>query len=84
MYKVEFSRQAMKDLSKLPEQYKRRAQEKIDSIALDPLIGKPLEGEYKGLYSFRMWPYRIIYKIVKNKLLIEIIKVPHRQSAYKN
>lgn len=84
MYQIEFSKRARKDFLKLPKQYQKRLREKVDSLAVDPLIGKPLKGEYEGLFSLRMWPYRIVYMVIKKKLLVEIIEIPHRQSAYKN
>jgi mRNA-degrading endonuclease RelE of RelBE toxin-antitoxin system len=56
---------------------------RIDVLAENPLSGKPLQAEYEGLYSLRVWPYRIIYKILKQKLIIEVIEIKHRQGAYK-
>ncbi|MBU4299512.1 type II toxin-antitoxin system RelE/ParE family toxin [Patescibacteria group bacterium] len=35
-----------------------------------------------GAYSYRVWPYRIIYRIYKNLLLIIVIRIGHRQGVY--
>lgn len=83
MYIVEFTKTARKHLLKLPKEYQTRIRNRIDILLENPLSGKPLEGEYKGLFSLRVWPYRIIYKILKQKLIIEVIEIKHRQSAYK-
>jgi mRNA-degrading endonuclease RelE of RelBE toxin-antitoxin system len=52
-------------------------------IADNPFIGKKLDGKLTGLYSYQVWPYRIIYKIYKHILLIVVIRISHRQRAYK-
>lgn len=46
-------------------------------------MGEKLKGELLGQYKIKVWPYRIIYQIFHNKLLIVIIRVQHRQGAYK-
>ena len=35
----------------------------LDSLAQDPLQGKPLKGNKKGCYSLRIGVYRVIYEI---------------------
>jgi len=55
----------------------------LDEIALDPFVGKKLKGEYENQYSYRVWPYRIIYEIRKNELVVLVIRVGHRQGVYK-
>ena len=83
MYKVFLTKKAQKHLSKLPQRFQIRIRTSIVILATNPLSGKPLEGEYKGLYSLRVWPYRIIYLIRKQQLIIEIIEIAHRQRVYK-
>lgn len=84
MYKIEFTKKAEKHLLKLSKEYQIRIKSHIDVLSLNPLSGKPLNGEFKGLYSLRVWPYRIIYKILKQKLIIEVIEIKHRQCVYKS
>lgn len=84
MYKVEFAKKARKHLLELPKSYQTRIRNRIDILASNPLSGKPLQGDHEGLFSLRVWPYRIIYKIIQQKLIIEVIEIKHRQSAYKN
>jgi len=52
-------------------------------LRTDPLLGKPLTGEFKGQYSVRAWPYRVIYQILKQEKIILITTIQHRQGAYK-
>ncbi len=46
-------------------------------------MGVKLKGELLGQYKIKIPPYRIIYKIYHTHLIILILKVKHRQGAYK-
>lgn len=80
---VKLEKQAQKELNKIPEDYKKRIIEIIESLSENPYSGKKLEGELKGLYSWRVWPYRILYKIYNKILVVVVIKIAHRQKVYK-
>ena len=74
---------ARKNLDKIPEDYRTRIIAALDEIVLDPFFGKKLSGKKKGQYSVRVWPYRIIYIILKKELIILVIDVDHRGGVYK-
>ena len=82
-WEIKLEKKAERELAKVPPQYQKRILAALPIIAADPFIGKKLEGELSGLYSYRLWPYRIIYKIYKKFLLIVIIRIGHRQGVYK-
>ena len=42
-------------------------------------FGAPLSGEYKGYWKLRVDDYRVIYKIVKDRVLVIVIKVGIRR-----
>lgn len=79
--KLEYKPNAIKQLKNLPRAEQKKAIQKLAILGEDPMAGKMLKGEFEGLYSFRAWPYRIIYTISDDAISIESIK--HRQSAYK-
>lgn len=81
-YKIVIPRKVQKDLNAVDKRYKQRIQAALVSLSSDPLLGKKLDGKYKGQRSYEVWPYRIIYEIIKNKLIILIIRIHHRQGAY--
>ncbi|MBI2552560.1 type II toxin-antitoxin system RelE/ParE family toxin [Candidatus Uhrbacteria bacterium] len=81
-YQLRFKSSAERELEKIDSRYKPRILEAIVSIRQDPYIGKKLEGDRKGEWSYRVWPYRIIYRIYKHELLIIIIRIGHRQGVY--
>ncbi len=82
-WEVRIEKRARKELDKIPLRYQKKVLATLLIIASDPYIGKKLSGKLNGLYSYQVWPYRIIYKIYKNILLIVIIHIGHRQGAYK-
>jgi len=81
-WEIRFEKKAQKGLDKIPLQYQRRILAILPAIADNPFIGKKLDGELAGLYSYPVRPYRIIYRIYKKLLLIIIIRVGHRQGVY--
>lgn len=78
---IVLKKEAVKSFSKLPTSERKKIIKKLNFIKDSPLIGKALQGEYKGLFSLRAWPYRIIYRIEKKNVVI--YSVAHRQGAYK-
>jgi mRNA interferase RelE/StbE len=82
MYRLKIKPSARKELKKLPQNDYCRILAAFDLIAKDPFLGKKLEGEHKGRRSFRVWPYRIIYAILEEELLVLVISVGHRQGVY--
>ena len=81
-YKIQIEKKAKKQLNKIPVIYRAKFNKTFVSLTNDPFQGKKLEGELKGQYSVRVWPYRIIYQIYKKELIISIIDVGHRQGVY--
>lgn len=83
MYQIIFARLAKKDLNKIARSYKPQILAALFDLKENPHLGKPLKGKFKGFYSLRVWPYRIIYKIEKKRLVILIVRIGHRQGIYK-
>lgn len=81
-WEIRLEKRAQKELDKIPPQYQKKILAILPIIAEDPFIGKKLGGELAGLYSYCVWPYRIIYKIYKKILLVVILRIGHRQGVY--
>lgn len=81
--KVALSKDAQKQLKKLPQSEQTKVVKNLTKLEENPLAGKKLEGEFKKIYSLRIWPYRILYEINTKVSRIEVHKILHRQSAYK-
>ena len=83
MYKIVVRKTAEKELNRIEESQRSRIEKTILSLSLNPYLGKPLKGEFQGIYSLKVWPFRILYEIYKKQLIIHIIKISHRQNVYK-
>lgn len=81
-YQIRIKPKARKQLDRIPEYDRVRVLASLAVISNNPYIGKKLKGDFKGLYSYRVWPYRILYKIIQRKLLIVVIRIGHRQEVY--
>lgn len=45
-------------------------------------MGRPLREPLAPLYSARRGEYRVLYRIVDERLIIEVVSVVHRRDAY--
>ncbi|MDP2940224.1 MAG: type II toxin-antitoxin system RelE/ParE family toxin [Candidatus Omnitrophota bacterium] len=51
-------------------------------LSLDPEgYGKPLSGEYAGLWRLRVEDYRVIYRILKEQVVVLVIKIGIRRDS---
>lgn len=74
---------ARKQIDKLLPNIKSRIADVLYNVlANDPFKGKALKAELKGLYSYRVADYRIIYSIIKNELIIQVIKIMQNRGSY--
>lgn len=85
LYDISITRTALKQLSKLPIDYKRKLMIKIDSLASNPRPqgSEKLSGT-KNNYRIRVGVYRIVYSVFDKQLLVDIVDVDHRKQVYRN
>ncbi len=81
-FKVLYTPSAAKDLEKLDGSAKKLIESGLERISNQPEMGKPLRKELKGLYSYRVATYRILYKIRQNELIVVVIAIGHRKNIY--
>ena len=82
-YTVKLTRQARRDLERLPERIQGWAMQTIDSLAVNPRppSWKRLQG---GLgYSIRHGDYRLVYDIQDDVLVVIVVSVAHRRDVYR-
>ena len=46
-------------------------------------VGKPLKGQYAGLWRYVVDDYRLICSIHDDILVVEVLKIGHRSKVYK-
>lgn len=83
MWHILLTNTAERNLKKLPSNIKERCKDALREISADPLSGKPLKGDLKGYYSFRIGNYRIVYILKKRQHIIYILSIKHQKDIYK-
>ncbi len=69
------------DVKKVKDKpFKEKIQKQIIKILENPEIGKPLRYALKGERTVRVAPYRIIYAVQRNKLIL--LRFEHRKEVY--
>lgn len=85
-YTVDYRPEALKTLRKLDPNVSKMILKWIDKNLVDcenpDIHGKALKGNLKGIWRYRVDDYRVFAHIQDNVLLILIIDVEHRSTAY--
>ena len=83
-YRIVIKKSAAKEIEKIEQKDRIRIIERIRSLASDPhpAGSKKLSGQEK--YRIRQGNYRILYQVIDDKLIVNVVKVGHRQDIYKN
>lgn len=86
-YKIEFSLQASKSLKKMDRSVSKNITNWIIKNLYNSdnprLLGKPLKGNARGLWRYRIGDYRLIAEIEDDKFIVILIDVDHRRKVYK-
>ncbi len=85
-WKIEFDSDVEKDLRKLGHSVQQRIikylKEKIIPVENPRALGKPLSGEFSGIWRYRVGDYRILAKIEEENFIILVVHVGHRKNVY--
>ncbi|MEW6418664.1 MAG: type II toxin-antitoxin system RelE/ParE family toxin [Nitrospirota bacterium] len=61
---------------------KRKIKAALQTVLIDPQSGKALKDELKGLQSFKVGKFRVIYKTATDKRIIQIVAIGPRKTIY--
>ena len=83
-YRIVIKRSAAKEIERIEKKDKIRIIEKIRGLASEPHPhgSKKLSGQEK--YRIRQGNYRILYQVIDDELIINVVRVGHRRDIYKN
>ena len=79
-YEIRLTSRFDRCFRQLDEESQLRVAREVLKLESDPLMGKALHGELKGLRSLRIGDYRVIYEVSGNKVVLH--RVEHRRRAY--
>jgi mRNA interferase RelE/StbE len=83
-YTILYKKTAAEELLRLPKAIAQKVKAAIDDLADNPRPPRCIKlKESANDYRIRINNYRVIYTITDNILIITIIKIAHRKSAYR-
>lgn len=82
MFKIKLTSKAKKQLKNFSKEQRISVGEILEDIKDNPLIGKPLERELTGKFSYRTGAHRILYKVNQQDEVVNILSARHRGIAY--
>ena len=83
-YRITFKKSVAKDLRGIPNQDVKRILRRIDSLASDPRAEGCMKLSAQERYRVRQGLYRIVYEIRDDVLVVQVVKIAHRSSAYQS
>jgi mRNA interferase RelE/StbE len=76
-------RQHLRDLGpSAAAEIRRFLDDRIRGAADAEQFGKPLRGELKGFWRYRVRDYRLLCKLQKKILIVVVVAVGHRATVY--
>lgn len=86
MWKLTYSKSALKQIRKLDPQVRKRILLWIANNLVncpDPRVhGKALTGALAGMWSYRVGSYRLLAELHDELITIDVVKVSHRSVVY--
>lgn len=79
MYRVLVPPHVEKKIARFHPDVKQMIRAALDGLASNPYEGKPLKEALRGLYSYRVARYRIIYSIHDQILEVHVIALGHQK-----
>jgi mRNA interferase RelE/StbE len=83
-YEIVLARSARREIERLPIQIARRILVRIERLAIEPRPTgtRKLHGS-DDLFRIRSGDYRIIYRVLEDDAMVDVIAVRHRSDAYR-
>jgi mRNA interferase RelE/StbE len=83
-YNITFKKSVAKDLRVIPNKDVSRILSRIDDLAVNPRGEGCIKLSGQDSYRVRQGIYRIIYQIIEDRLIVNVVKVAHRADVYQN
>jgi mRNA interferase RelE/StbE len=84
LWRVVVMAPARRQFDRLPLSVAAAVLETLDAIAANPRrLGKRLVLDQEGRWSARRGPYRIIYELLEDELVVRVVAIGHRRDVYR-
>ncbi len=81
-YQVKIPPDVEEIIRHFPPLLKRKIRLALEELSRDPQLGKPLKAPLEGFWSYRVGNFRVIYRIHKKQIQIEVIDISERKIVY--
>lgn len=82
-FSIRIKSSAAKELGQVGKQDRARIVAAIDRLANNPLLGKALKGDLRGLRRLRVGEYRVMYEVQEDVLVVLVVRVARRMDVYR-
>ena len=82
VYRVKITPFANNAAKKLSSEIKKAAKAALKELANNPFLGKELQAELSGFWSYKFMRYRIVYRVDTQKKIIIVWGIGHRRDIY--
>ena len=79
---LRYAASAVRSLRKLDPQVQRRLKAALEELAENPERGKPLQMTLQGLRSWRTGDFRIVYRVLTDRIEVLVLALGHRRDVY--
>jgi mRNA interferase RelE/StbE len=86
VFRIEYSRDALKALLRMPSNMARLIRTKVEQLAADPFAPNNNVKRLKGMDAFRLrvGDWRVVYEIDRRMIVIFVIRIGPRSSVYED
>lgn len=81
-YQIKITSFANRVAKKFSPEIKKAAKAALKELAQNPYLGKELQAELSGFWSYKFLRYRIVFKIDTTKKIIVVWAIGHRRDIY--
>ena len=82
-YQVKITHFAINAAKKISPEVRKSAKAALKELAQNPYLGKELQAELSGFWSYKFLRYRIVYKIDATGKNVFVWAIGHRRDIYK-
>jgi mRNA interferase RelE/StbE len=86
VFRIEYSRDALRALLRMPSNMARLIRTKVEQLAADPAAPNNNVKRLKGMDAFRLrvGDWRVVYEIDRRMIVIVVIRIGPRSSVYED
>lgn len=82
VYLVYVPNSVRKVLKKMPQNWQEKIILKLRELESNPYLGVKMNGELAYLRKIKLANYRIIYRVIESKIIIEIMEIESRGNIF--